>query len=137
MKFKAKSLMKSNPDFEMDTHFSPLDFNVSVKGSLETTIDTIGGRIGEIPVKMTIPFLKRPGGPVLIGSIGGFNIKLNPFKLKLEQAEVKFDGILGTEGLKGNLKGKVGCQTEMDVSGHASGRVGTFNVKFEETEEES
>ena len=58
MKFKVLGRMQSCPSVKLDTDISPLDFKTSVNGSFYGELGPFAAQIGEIPIRMTIPFLK-------------------------------------------------------------------------------
>jgi len=129
-KFNAKMIMRSRPDFKIDANIDPIHFNASAGGSFAATIGPISATISEIPIKLTIPFLKRRRRPQVVAAIGKFKVELDPFGVKVEGASVRLDGVLGAEGITGKIDTKVNCRTEMDVTGYFSGMVGNLGPDF-------
>ena len=121
--FYAKGVMRSNPDFSIDAKIKPIGFDVSASGLVEGTVGAISATIDEIPVRLTIPFLKGRRKPQVVASVGGFKIRLEPFNIKLEGKSVRLTGVFGTEGITGQLDTAVACQTEMEVTGEFSGTI--------------
>lgn len=139
MKFKTQVKMQSNPDFHIDANIDPFGFKTSAKGSFESSVSSIAFNVDEFPIRLAIPFLKRNGKLPVVASIGGFKIKLSPFHIKVEEAAVELEGLLGTKGITGKMDGKVGCETKMDMVGKLAGAEGTFKIipgdeDFEEVE---
>ena len=130
MKFNAKGWMRSNPDFHLDADMAPLDFDLGVTGSFQATINAISGSVSEIPVKMAIPFLRRKEKQQVVASIGGFDLRLNPFNFQVKDAGIRLDGVVGKKGLKTSLDGKIGCNTEMNLKGGVDGKLGSVTMNF-------
>jgi hypothetical protein len=130
MKFNAFGLMKSNPGFSMENHIGPMDFSAQVKGSVRANIGAVSVKIGEIPLKLRIPFLKHHHHPVVIGSIGGTTLKIDPVSVSIEDMGLAVSGVLGNKekGLHVHTDAKVACQTEMEASGCVGGRVGIGSI---------
>jgi hypothetical protein len=130
MKFNAFGLMRSNPGFTMENHAGPIDFSANVKGSAKASIGAISIKVGEIPIKLRIPFLKHRHLPLVIGSIGGTTLKSDPFSLSIEEMGLSVNGILGNreKGLHVRTDAKVTCQTEMEASGRVGGKVGIGSI---------
>lgn len=121
--FYAKGIMRSNPDFKIDANIEPIGFDISASGLVEGTVSAISATVDEIPIRLTIPFLKGRRRPQIVASIGGFKIRLEPFGVKLESESVRLRGVFGTEGIVGKLNTAVACKTEMEVTGHFSGKI--------------
>jgi hypothetical protein len=136
MRFKANADMKSNPDFHLDANLEPVGFKASVGGSVVGKISSISAGIEEIPVRMAIPFLKSRRRHPVVGSVGGFNFKLKPISVQLEKMAIDLDGMLGTEGIKAGVDGKVGCNTEMNMEGKVLGKLGTVTLTLGDDDEE-
>ncbi len=132
MKFKTRMKMHSTPDFKANVSMEPIGFNTVVKGSFAGALGAIAATVDEVPIRLAIPFLRRKNKLQLIGTIGGFEFKLNPVTIKLDDANVQLDGIFGTKGIRGVMDTKVACETDARMDGSVSGRLGSFNVKLEE-----
>lgn len=123
MRFKAHAVMAGNPELDLRIQGRPLDFEISADGSFKIAIGRIQARIGEIPIRLRIPFLRRRCAPIAIGSIGGFAISISPAEAELRPFGVRVSGVLGKEGIACNLQGKVGCRTTFDASGEIPGKI--------------
>lgn len=134
MKFKTQGRMRSSPNFKVDADVHPIGIDSTIAGSFEGGVSAIAASIGEIPVKVAIPFLKRKE-KTLIASIGGFKIKLNPFHIKVDNAKVHVKGTLGPDGIKGRLDCQVACRTDVDMSGEVTGKPGIFKLDLGEEEQ--
>jgi hypothetical protein len=134
VKFNALGLMKSSPGFTMENHIKPLDFSAHAKGSVRAEVGAIAVDIGEIPVKVRIPFLKGRRLMTVIGSVGGTKIKVDPVTMSISEIGVTFEGILGRmgEGIHLHTEAKVACQTEMEASGEVCGKVGIGSIDLGE-----
>lgn len=116
MKYKAHATVKSHPDFKVHVKPDPIAFKAGAEGSMKLCVGPINARVGEIPFNLTIPFL--PGGAVQkVASIGAFGVRIGPFDVAVEGFGVRFDGVLGTEGMNCDLTGSMACRMELDLTG--------------------
>lgn len=130
MKFKANGIMQSCPRFTTDIKTGPIDIEGTAGGILEGEVGNIGVSVKEIPIRLTIPFLKRKKRLTVVASIGGFKVKVNPFGVKMEISDVKMKGILGTNGIELKADTHVTCKTEMKVKGEVHGKAGVLHLDF-------
>lgn len=133
MKFKTFWKMRSSPDFKVDADMEPIGIDAGIEGAFEAAIGAISASVGAIPVKVAVPFLKR-GRKVLVASVGGFKVRVDPVHLKLDCAKGHIKGTLGEKGIKGKMDFKVACRTEADMCGEVTGRPGA--IRFDLGEEE-
>jgi hypothetical protein len=139
MKFKGHARMGSNPSFTVDAKVEPLGFESSLAGAIEGMIGAMAASIGEIPIRLTIPFLKRRGAPPVVATVGGIAVKLRPLSVKVGAESLHMKGILGTKGIEGKVGCQVACRTEMEVEGRVGGKLGSVVLQlgsddeFEET----
>ena len=113
--------MQSCPSVKLDTNIDPLDFKTSINGHFHGELGPFAARIGEIPIRLAIPFLKyRP----VMASVGGFPIELDRFQVNVENAALDLDGTLGKKGIHASAEAKVDCETDMDLQGEVTGKVG-------------
>ncbi len=122
MKFWARGLMKSSPDFKVAVKTEPLNVEGSVNGSLKGCLDSVSGTFDEVPIRVAIPFMKCKKGrrsPV-VASVGEFKFKLDPLCVNIDGVSLNMNGVLGTGGINSSLDCKVDCKTEMDVKGDAA-----------------
>jgi hypothetical protein len=129
MKFKAQGVMKSCPSFTTDVKAGPLDFESTAGARLEGTLGPVDASMDEIPIRLAIPFLRRTKRPV-VASIGGFKVKLNPFGIKVELANVHVKGILGTKGIEVKADARVDCKTDMKLKGELAGKGGVIEINL-------
>lgn len=132
MKFKVFGRMRSCPSIKLDTDISPLDFTTSVNGCFHGELGPFAAKIGEIPIRMSIPFLKHR--PIMI-SIGGFPIELDRFQVNVEKAALDLNGTFGLKGIHASVDSKINCSTDMDLKGHVTGKVGLSHIDLLEDEE--
>jgi hypothetical protein len=124
-------MMRSTPDFDMDTFLEPLSFNFDASGSFFGQVGEISASVDKVPIRVVIPFLKRKRRMLTVACIGGFNIKIHPMQIQIEKANVQTQGILGTKGLKGKLNGKIGCKSDINATGDISGKAANVKIEFE------
>jgi|GEM_PF-1707170 len=127
MKFKVFGRMQSCPSIKLDTHINPLDFNIAINGAFSGKVGPFSADIGEIPIRIAIPFLKRR--PV-VASIGGFPIALDRFQIDVEKAALELNGVLGLKGINASVDSQVDCSTDVELKGDVSGRVGLSHLDF-------
>ena len=132
MKFKVFGRMRSCPSIKLDTDISPLDFKTSINGHFYGELGPFAAKIGEIPIRMTIPFLKHR--PIMI-SVGGFPVKLDRFQVNVEKAGLDLGGTVGLKGIHASVDSKVDSSTDMDLKGHVAGKVGLSHLDLIEDEE--
>lgn len=130
MKFKVFGRMQSCPSITLDTTISPLDFETSIHGGFHGELGPFKANIGEIPIRLAIPFLKRK--PV-VASIGGFPVSLDRFQVNVNEAGLDLKGVVGLKGIKAKVHSKVECSTEMKLEGRVSGR---FDLSDRDLDEE-
>ena len=132
MKFKAHATMQGGPGINLTCKSRALDFDLNAEGALGLTTGTITAEIGEIPVSLRIPFLCR-SKPLVIGSIGGFGIRVTPIEAELRPFGVRVGGVLGREGMECELGGTIACKSAFDVEGEIPGKL---TLGFDVVEEE-
>ncbi len=130
MKFKSEAAMRSHPDFKVDTQVEPIAFQSSARCSFEGSLGDVSGHVGEIPVRLAIPFLKRKSGNPVVVSFGGTDFGLGPFKLKIEEALIALDGVLGTKGIRGHTEGGIKCESELNVKGEVCGKTAALTLSL-------
>ncbi len=121
MKFKVFGRMQSCPSIKLDTRIKPLDFNIGATGSFKGKLGPFSADIGEIPIRLAIPFLKRR--PV-IASIGGFPVKLDRFQVDVDKAALELNGVLGLKGIQASVDAQIDCATDIEMKGDMTGRLG-------------
>lgn len=137
MKLKAHAVMQGNPEFKLQAKCNPIGFEVTADGSLKLQTGPIAAEIGEIPITLRIPFLRRAGGVRIIGSIGPFGVRLQPIDAKLQSISLRIGGTLGKESLACDLEGRIACKTEVDLAASIPAKVTkvAFDVAAAEPEE--
>ena len=134
MNFKGHLGMESCPDFAVQAKTEPIAFTTEAKGSLVAKVSSISVQIGEIPINLSIPFLRRAGGIHTVASIGSFAIKLSPFTLAVEGANVQFAGVMGTKGITTHLEGQVGCKSKVSFNGKLFGKIANCSIDLPDDE---
>lgn len=130
MNLKIHGQMRSNPALAAKLRMEPMEFDTSAKGSFDVEVGALHAHVSEIPIRMTIPFLRHRRRPPLVGSIGGFEFGLKPFHIKTKGLSLQVKGVV--TGLAGEIDAKVACKTDMEVEGHVHGKMGTIQIDLEE-----
>jgi len=129
MKFKAHAGMRSNPGFSLSNKLDPVGVSAHLQGTVSAEVGAVTIGIQEIPVRMRIPFLKRPGHLLVLGTVGPASIKVDPVTLSLKELSLQCGGVLGDKhGIVIKTDGNVTCKTEMDAEGVASGTIGVGSI---------
>ena len=132
MKFKVYGRMQSCPSIKLETDISPLDFKSYISGHFHGELGPFSAKVGEIPFRLAIPFLRRR--PVVMGSIGGFPIKLDRFQVNVEKAGLDLNGTIGLKGIHASADAKVDCATDVQLQGKVTGKVGLSHLDLGEEE---
>ena len=135
MKFKAYARMQSCPSIKLKAKVDSLDFRTSIGGSFHSRLGPFSGHIGEIPIRLTIPFLKhRP----IIASVGDINFNLDSFQLNVENVKMDLKGVLGLKGITTEIDSKIDCNSDINLEGTVQGRIGLshFDLGDEDNEKE-
>ncbi len=135
MKFKAYAQMQSCPGFELLTRIDPLDFDATISGAFKGTLGPFSADVGEIPIRVTIPFLKRCNNSPVIASVGGIKLGLDSFDINVDKVALGLKGLVGRDGIKAKMNAKVDCETTMSVDGNVSGRVGLSHLDLGDDDE--
>ena len=135
MKFKGKVGVKSDMPFKVDARVEPLAFEAAVHGALDMEIGEIAARIGEIPIRMAIPFLRRKCRPPVVAEIGGFDVRMKPFRVRLDGGTLAFRGKLGDKQIRAQLDATMNCRSELDLEGKLSGEVGHFKMVLDDEDQ--
>lgn len=130
MKFKTHGIMQSTPRFKMNARVEPVNFDTRVSGSFDAEVSSISVTIDAVLIRLAIPFMKPRCKLPKIASIGGFKIKLAPFRIKVEEASLHLHGVLGTKGIKGEMDTQVACKTKVEMEGELCGKVGTVELNL-------
>lgn len=125
MKFKLRGRMRSCPSIGLDTQIEPVDFKLSLQGGLHGALGPFEAEVGEFPLRMAIPFLRRR--PVL-ATVGPVPMHMKPIGINLEKAYLDGSGVAGLKGIQAKISSKIDCSTDVDVKGEATGRVGLSHL---------
>ena len=134
MKINGQLDLESCPDISIQAKSEPISFATKAKGSLVGQVSSIAVQVEEIPINLVIPFLRRPGCGQKIASLGSFGIKLSPFTVAVEGANVQLAGVLGTKGITCQLDGKVACKSKAIFNGKLFGKVANFSADLPDDE---
>jgi len=133
MKFKVFGRMQSCPAIKLETRINPVEFSLGLRGAFNGEVGPFSAHIGEIPIRLRIPFLRRDR---VIASLGRFPITLERFRIDVDNAALEMDGVLGLKGIHAAIDTQVECSTDVKLKGELSGRVGLSHLDFSEPEQE-
>lgn len=134
MKFKARGTMESTPGFKSKLRMDPVQFDTSASGSLKLAVSPLSAKVGEIPIRLAIPFMKPRRRIPVVMSLGSFRIKIDRFKIKVRGISVDLGGTIGTKGVAAEVDCDVTCRTEMEVAGKVPLKLGSIKVNLAEEE---
>ena len=129
MAFSTHLGISGNPEFDVKLKTAPLDFHIDGKTSLAFSTGPISGHVGEIPVRVRIPFLKHDHGYVVAASVGPFAAHLHEINATVRAFGVEIGGVLGRKGIEADVAGNVRCCMQVDVNGKMPGKVVEAAVK--------
>jgi hypothetical protein len=133
MKLKTDIVMESHPELDLQVSSEPITFKTKARGSLTGKVSAIALQVSSIPIHLAIPFSRRPGSLHRIAAVGSFGVKVAPFTMSVEGAEVHLVGVLGTkEGIKTKVQGKVCCQSKLKVDGKLYGKIASTGIELTE-----
>jgi hypothetical protein len=131
MKFQARGNMRSQPGFTLANKVNPFSLSAQLKGSVAGEVGAVKLAIGEVPIKLRIPFLKRCHPVLVIGTIGPVSVRLDPFTCSVKDLTLTGDvWVGGKEGLAVMTEGKVTCSTDMAVDGVVTGNFSLGQVNL-------
>ena len=130
MRFKSHAVMQGSPELKLRCHSAPIAFEVGTEGSVKVFLGPVTAQVEEVPLTLTIPFLRRAGGVQTIGSIGPVAFRLTPVDAEVRPADLRVAGVVGKDGMDCSLEGKVGCKTELDVDGTIPGKVAKASIEM-------
>jgi hypothetical protein len=133
--FSALGKMRSHPSIHAKMRMDPLHLDTKLMGGMECEVGRMSAYVGEVGIRFAIPFMRPRRKIPLVASVGGFNIRLKPFHLKLKGISLHVAATAGAEnGVSGEVEAKVACETEMDVKGKLP-HAGRINIDFCNAEE--
>lgn len=117
MMLRSQLVLGAEPDFKFKAKSGPIAFKIGAVGSLTIGTSQIRARFHEIPIAITIPFLRRRHNSVIAASIGPFDLHLDPIEVSVRASDVNLDGVLGTDGMECDLVAAGSCKMEVDLTG--------------------
>lgn len=115
MNVEGSAVVSGSPEAKLKVHSGPMDGRIEGGGTLEVRTEEIGCKIGQIPVYVTIPFLKRAGGVVAVGAIGPFGAKLDPIQATMKAFGVSLNAALCENGFNFDVEGLGSGKVSVDV----------------------
>jgi hypothetical protein len=134
VKFEAIGKMRSNPSVTAKVRLQPVTFQTALKGACECRVGRISAHVGDIRVRLAIPFLRPRRRLPLVATIGGFRVGVKPFDLSLTDLSLELSGTLQQISAEGEAH--VACETEITVDGKLPVKVGSIHVDLNEDQQE-
>jgi hypothetical protein len=130
MNFKAFAKLQSHPSLTAKMRTEPLRFETTIKGSCECHVGRISAHVGDISIRLAIPFLHPRRRLPLVATIGGFRVGLKPFDLRLTGMDL---GIVGAiSELACECEARVACESELQAEGKLPVKLGRIQVELDE-----
>jgi hypothetical protein len=123
VRFKSHLTVAANPDLTFGTRLQPVGVDFHGEAALEIATGVIGAEVAEIPVAFTIPFLPPHRRRVVAASIGPFRVRIDPAQATVRGFGLRLGGMIGTEGINGELSALGKCRMEIDLAGEIPGRL--------------
>lgn len=133
MRFTTHGTISGKPKLEARGHVEPLRVRAQATGEAQASVGPVAGRLREIPLTLTIPFLG--GGPRVVAAIGPVGFELDRVELAVSAFGVRVDGTLGEDGIDWTLDGALGCRMELDFDGTLPGRISKAAIEFADGED--
>jgi hypothetical protein len=131
MNFKSRGLLKLKPEMTAKVKIDPLRVDTSVSGSCECRIGAISAYVGDIRIRAAVPFLKPRRKLPLMATVGGFRIGFKPLDISFGTKGISVAGVLGVDGIRTEVDGKLGGQVEGDVEGRLPFKEGCVHFEME------
>ena len=115
MNFKSHLRIAMDPEMRVQAHVHAVDFALRGEAALGLATGPIHAEVGVVPLRLTIPFLRRRG-PVLVGSLGPFRVALRPVEAQAHVKTARIEGrIGGEEGIRADFLGEGKCRTDVAI----------------------
>lgn len=111
---KSQAAVTANPNFKLRAKLAPVGFEIGSGGSFTIATGHIRARCEEFPIKLAIPFLRRR---VVAAVLGGSSLHIEPAEAHFRATDVCITGVVGNNGLEGDLEGSGTCKMEIEVDG--------------------
>ena len=134
MNFKAVAKLHSHPSIKASVRLEPAKFETAVKGSCECKVGRISARVGDIQVRLAIPFLRARRRLPLIGTIGGFRFSVSPFDIRCAGMGLDVSGSL--QEVSATSEAHIACETDLEAEGKLPVKVGRIQVDIDEEQGE-
>ncbi|MGA2735934.1 MAG: hypothetical protein ABSG65_00625 [Bryobacteraceae bacterium] len=132
MNFKTIAKLRSHPSINASVRLEPAKFEAAVKGSCECHVGRISAWVGDIGIRLAIPFQRPRRRLPLVGTIGGFRLGVNPFDIRVTGMGLDVTGTV--HGLTAAGEAHVSCETDIEAEGKLPVKVGRIHVDLDEEE---
>jgi hypothetical protein len=117
MKFGSRVTLHAHPDLNLRIDAAPLAFECCGGASFSLSTGPVEVSLKELPISLTIPFLRHRRRRVVVASVGPARFQLNPIDVKLDARDISIGGVVGKEGISSTLHGTGACKAEIGVTG--------------------
>ncbi len=122
MNLKAHIGVAAHPDVRLHARLKGFDFRVKGEAALTIATGAIRAEIGELPVRLAIPFHRHRR--VVVGALGPCTLQIHPADAGIRITDVQLGGSLGgDEGIAGETHVQGNCQAEIDIAGETPGKI--------------
>jgi hypothetical protein len=120
---KSQAAVTAEPHFKLRAKLAPVGFEIGSGGSFTIATGHIRARCEEFPITLRIPFLRRRRGRVVAAVLGPSGLHIEPFEAHFRAMDVSITGVIGNNGLEGDLEGGGTCKMEIEVDGELPARL--------------
>jgi hypothetical protein len=136
MKVKGFATVDGHPEAKGKFSLNPIHFETSVHANMDLHVGSISAEISEVPIRLAIPFMKRKARKLMvIGSVGGIKVRLEPLRVTAERLSLDMEGVLGTKGIEGQAEGEMSCESRVKGKGLLEGTIVIPPIIFKEDDE--
>jgi len=132
--FKAFAKMESHPSVAAKVRLEPVKFETAIRGSCECRVGRLSAHVGDIGIRLAIPFLRPRRRLPLVATIGGFRFSVKPFDLRMSGMGLEVSGTVSNLAAEGEAH--VDCKTVLEAEGKLPVKVGSIQVNLGEEEAE-
>ena len=126
MTAKTRIEIAAHPDLNIRWILKPFEFEVCGQGSFAVTTGDMDIRFDEIPVRVSVPFLRRR---LVVGSVGPFGVRIKPFEAQFRALGLDMKGKFGRKNAEVDVHAKGNCKAEIEIHGEHAGQVLKAAVK--------
>jgi hypothetical protein len=135
LKFNSNITLQGNHGVKIDAKSGPITCSASADGSFKLTTGPIRAQVGEIPIRLAIPFLAGPAAMRTVAAIGAFGVRFDPCTVEVQAFGVRCQGVLAAEGMQCQLNVNLAGKTQVDLLGSIHGKLARVLLELADEDE--